>query len=344
MRLALILALAPSLFVDDCCDLGTTGTTESPASTSDATTDDTATTSTDSTSGDTTLVDPSTGTTGVLVGCGNGEIDAGEECDGGVLCDDNCVRDRVVFVSGVKFSAFSLGGPDGTDNADAACQQLAAKAGLDGTFKAWLSTKYVSPSMRFNPAPGRYARTDGKLVAKSWADLTDGSLLAPIRLDAFGKDVEDMAVWTGTVSDGDWSASSCGDWAAVGEAGTWGVAAFTDSRWTEYGVTDACATTFMALYCVEQGPGEDPCASNQHSFEESVFAVCTKLSVELSTCLGFMSSDWCATCENLYDYCKNADKGDCAAALGECLQCVYAHGNCTQQAECGLGDGACVVP
>jgi len=242
------------------------GETSAPGATDDAP-DDTSTsgTGTDSTgivvtTSATSLEPSSTGesTSGVSdggstgdppPGCGDGQVDSTEECDGGDRCF-NCLRDRVVFLAGAKFTPVQFGSVDG---ADAVCSKLAAEGGLPGEFKAWLSTPVYSPATHFKIAAGRYIRTDNIVIAESWTALTSGVLEAPIRLDANGKEYGAVAVWTSTAPNGEWAGDfACSDWTASSGVATWGGAPFIDSRWTQFGEVVECYQA-LAIYCFEQG-------------------------------------------------------------------------------------------
>lgn len=192
-------------------------------------------------------------TTGMVHVCGNGVVEPPEECDGGSLCLE-CVRDRVVFLTSLKFDPATLGGPNGTDGADTLCNDFAQSAGLDGVFKAWLSTPTTSPSTSFVPSAGRYVRTDGVAVADSWDDLTDGDLAAPIRWSEKGKELGAVAAWTSTLPNGEWSGDpACGAWSSNLEMGSAGGGPFTDSRWTQLEPLPVDCDFPLALYCFEQG-------------------------------------------------------------------------------------------
>src|SRR5205814_720512 len=81
---------------------------------------------------------------------------------------DGCL----VFASGVGYGG-NLGGLAG---GDALCQAGAAARRLPGTYRAWLSDGTNSPSTRFARSKGPYVQPDGIVIARSWNDLTDGSL------------------------------------------------------------------------------------------------------------------------------------------------------------------------
>ena len=98
---------------------------------------------------------------------------------------------------------------------------------------------------------GPYVLVDGTIVANDWDDLVDGSILAPINLDASGM-VRAGEVWTGTLATG---ASYPSDDCAAFTSGTTGVALCgatnsTTATWTE-NITPACST-LLGLYCIEQ--------------------------------------------------------------------------------------------
>ena len=140
----------------------------------------------------------------------------------------------------------------GIEGADGICAAQASAAGLQGEFKAWLSTVSLPVFDRVTRANGPYVLVDGTIVANGWDDLVDGSILAPINLDAGGV-VRAGEVWTGTLAIG--GASFLGDDCAAFTSGTTGVALCgatdsTTSTWTE-NITPACST-LLGLYCIEQ--------------------------------------------------------------------------------------------
>lgn len=142
----------------------------------------------------------------------------------------------------------NLGGIAG---ADALCAAQAIAAGLDGEFKAWLSTVSSPVADRVTQASGPYVLVNGTRIADDWDDLVDGSILAPIHLDANGV-LRAGEVWTGTLATG---ASYLNDDCAGFTSGSTGVALCgatnsTTATWTE-NITPACSTQ-LGLYCIEQ--------------------------------------------------------------------------------------------
>ena len=248
-RLFSLVAVLATLFA---CGPDTTST--STPTTNAASTSGTSTASTEpgSTSGD---------STGVIL-CGNGVLDEGEECElGDAYCDD-CIRGRLVFVSG---QGRASAGADlkGTLGADRTCDLIARTYGLDGPdgdrrFRAWLSDASSSVVDRFSPAPGRYVCRDGIEVAASWSQLLSGELTTAPRLNAAGEDEFDTPVWTATSIDGTYDGKGdCSGWGSTDGTATWGVSSTNDSGWTDFG-TAACDME-MALYCFEQ-PVESVCS------------------------------------------------------------------------------------
>jgi hypothetical protein len=172
--------------------------------------------------------------------------DAGTDAgtDSGV---DSGVSEWRIFITNTVQNA-DLGGLDG---ADQLCASQAADAGLEGDFQAWLSTRSLSVSDRLMHADGPYVLVDGTLVANDWDDLLDGSIQAPINLDANG-DLRGGDTWTGTLATG---ASYSSDDCAAFTSGSGGIALCgssesTSSTWTE-NITPACSTG-LRLYCIEQ--------------------------------------------------------------------------------------------
>jgi len=132
-------------------------------------------------------------------------------------------------------------------------------AGLGGIYMAWLLDSTSSPATRFSPWVGGYSRPDGVLVANDWADLTDGTLAAPIYVTELGEvDPAQRSVPTSTDAQGNGLVTSpgsyCLDWTsgAGGAVATRviGWSANVDSSWTNSG-SPGCANLFR-LYCFEQ--------------------------------------------------------------------------------------------
>ena len=84
---------------------------------------------------------------------------------------------NLVFVS----TATSDGSIGGVAGGDALCATAARNVGLQGDFRAWLSTASESASARIGGSRG-WVRVDGKPVADSPADLLEGQLFNPIRM------------------------------------------------------------------------------------------------------------------------------------------------------------------
>lgn len=205
--------------------------------------------------------------------CGDGILDAGEDCDfgdldgescqslgavtGDLACGAGCVFDtsdcsfpRYVFRTQGKFSG-NLGGLAG---ADAICQSQADSAGLSGTFVAFLSTSTTDAIDRLTDDYRDYYTTHGvpKFLATDKADLLDG-LAASIAVDAQGAATDaNPRTWTGTDTGGvAYPSRTCSNWTATsgsGEQGNSGV--FANTQWYT-ALADTCSNQW-AFYCFEQ--------------------------------------------------------------------------------------------
>jgi len=174
---------------------------------------------------------------------------------------------KLVFVTSVGHNG-NFGGIAG---ADSFCQQRATAAGLQGTYKAWLSAGTVGtgPATRFTKAGIPYALVDGTVIANNWADLTDGAINAPLNLTEFGQVPTTQFIWSYTRIDGtpglfgnpnhncygadchcnNWSTTSTGGNPITGSA----VAQRTksDDDWTDYSFGNFCGSDF-SVYCFQQ--------------------------------------------------------------------------------------------
>ena len=158
-----------------------------------------------------------------------------------------------VFVTSEVYQG-DLGGLKG---ADAKCQALADQAGLNGTFKAYLTTASASPATRFVHSQAHYMlifRTS--VVALNFSHLVDKSLELnhAITEDENGNNPGGgtRKVWTGTEWIGGLEPDRCQDWIIVhsSESGDMGDYAWTNGKWTNSEVI-AC-DEYAHLYCFEQ--------------------------------------------------------------------------------------------
>jgi hypothetical protein len=133
-------------------------------------------------------------------------------------------------------------------------------------FKAWLSTSTDEPAgANFYHHDGPYVRIDGVMVAVSWDDLTDGTVLQPIEVDEQGGrpgiDPGSDQVWTGTLADGTVAIAgagagggilTCDGWTSPAEnvGGRQGFLNDTGRAWTD-GNTPNCDAS-RPIYCFEQ--------------------------------------------------------------------------------------------
>ena len=152
-------------------------------------------------------------------------------------------RGRRVFLSDPVTG--NLGGITG---ADAICSAEAASLSLPGSFEAWLADGTTSPAARFLQDGAAYQRLDGVRIADSWADLTDGTLDAPIVTG-----VPSLLVWTGAASDGTPIGGNCANWTSgvAPQQGRLGNAVQSNSQWSG-GAGEAFCNTSLAVYCFEQ--------------------------------------------------------------------------------------------
>jgi cysteine-rich repeat protein len=203
----------------------------------------------------------------VVATCGDGFVNQGaEDCDdgndvNGDECEDICKwSEKVIFVT----SGVYTGNMNGLVGADGICQAHADEGSVPpGMYRAWLSDEVESASTRLVNHPGPYILAGGPkvVVAMNWADLTDGSLLAPIeRTEYLGPPPPTQGcsmngVHTNTIGNGKaWDLdpmAGCGNWKS--EAGTtvWGSTKEFGIGWTEDCGGDLCGLS-APIYCVQQ--------------------------------------------------------------------------------------------
>ncbi len=193
----------------------------------------------------------------------------GHEAEGKEAATTGCREGRLplrqrgactAFHTAERFTGSAIGGLAG---ADATCTALANSAGIAGTFKAWLSAGNASPATRFDninlAGPWVLPRiaADGAsppTVAANFQDLiTCGAtcLQTAINRNQNGGTGDGVVVWTATRADGSAVATNCSSWTSDDGDGLTGLAAQTDTAWTDSTVTISCNLTF-SLYCFQQ--------------------------------------------------------------------------------------------
>lgn len=204
--------------------------------------------------------------------CGDGVQAADELCDDmvdvpGDGCDASCERDaRFVFATSKLFRGDEVGSLTG---ADALCQELAAKAGLPGTYMAWLSDDKNGPATRFHKSDLPYILPAGEkgvaaTVALDWIDLVDGALERPIDVTEYGATIGQgdnctaalLLAWSATdPTGGPLGGPSCTAWKSQSpdNTGNAGLLTHNDLAWTSGCPAIPCDQA-LHLVCVEQAP------------------------------------------------------------------------------------------
>ncbi len=221
---------------------------DGPASTSSSTASNAETSSVDSstTRAETTIADPNGSSTNGSSEGSTGPID----------------ESRTVFLRPLAGAPMTYNGVEG---ADALCQLAADVADLQGTYMAWLSSSpQTAVALRFSQEGGPFVRPDGVAIAQDWNDLTDGSLEAPILLDAAGFEYAPEAqpetrVVTHTNSDGSYAGvlSPCNGYMSDTPIEPFAAdAASTTESWTASTDGWACDNALggggPSLYCFQQ--------------------------------------------------------------------------------------------
>lgn len=213
---------------------------------------------------------PANAVLGTNTTCGGYQCDgASDLCPTTCTTDKHCAHDfacvanvctpgRRVFITSITHDG-NLGGLNGGDQL---CQTSADTAGVGGTYRMWLADATGSPSTRFDASTVPYYRFDGVMVATSFADLTDGTLLAPLDVNEGGGVVSSNVPFTGAAADGTAanlsspSQDNCSAWtssSATQHAWT-GQSDGMDLTWTlssNSGSPRACSVLHR-FYCFEQ--------------------------------------------------------------------------------------------
>lgn len=189
-------------------------------------------------------------------------VDAAPMNDVAVVVDaPDGARGKHVFVTSTKSNGI-LGGRGG---ADAQCATAAANGKLAGVWIAWLSEGGDTTPNAVDRIPhdGPFLRLDDVPIAQNKAQLTSGTLLAPIILTEkrevlASPSEEESRVWTGTFPNGAFS-DDCQKWSSSNFA-TYGTIGWltqtTNGRWTDNGgpgpgFPNWGCQTIARLYCFE---------------------------------------------------------------------------------------------
>ena len=162
-----------------------------------------------------------------------------------------------LFVTSETYEG-NLGGASG---ADEKCQALADNAGLDGTFKAWLSqSASSSPAQSWEqhiPFQPYYLVDETTKIADDWNHLTNAltnELHHVINKNENGQTITDaLRVWTNTNWDGNRvSTDNCNGWTKSGTDWTskYGSIESTSHNWSWPG--GMRCNWLGRLYCIQQ--------------------------------------------------------------------------------------------
>jgi uncharacterized protein YjdB len=201
-----------------------------------------------------------------------------------VAVECTVLAQRVVFVTsesgpGNLGTWQSAAGRSGLAAADAVCNAAASRAGLPGTFRAWLSDGNDDAYCRLHRSLGKriencgggtlpsdagpWIRTDGFPFATSAADLVAGKVLVPVRYDETGRRLSgETPYFTASGLDGAVftnGASTCADWTTADPTLRAWVGSSNGATWwwTISGLLE-CSTPVVHLLCLEVGLGSGP--------------------------------------------------------------------------------------
>ena len=157
-----------------------------------------------------------------------------------------------MFVTSATKPPKDIGGLLGGDTW---CNDLAQAAGLDGTYRAWLSSSNESAKTRLAEKRARgWYRADGKPFADTIDDLTSGRIYYPPRVTETGMDIGEAGnnlvatgTWASGAADGGAVFGDCTGFTADG-ATLYGFLDAAGGLWTDNENSESCATP-MHIYC-----------------------------------------------------------------------------------------------
>lgn len=183
--------------------------------------------------------------------------DAGEAADAndGGGATDAAKSARVLFITSDRFTG-ALGGVAG---ADGRCTALAADAGFDASFVAWIGSDSNGPASRLSDPTRAIVYSDGKPAAANLGELASKGPVTPIvvtekRGSLGAKACTEDRVWTnvranGMVADG---GNDCDSWSdELTGGGSAGQVAGAHDEWTDGCGVQSCAE-LGRLYCLEK--------------------------------------------------------------------------------------------
>jgi hypothetical protein len=168
---------------------------------------------------------------------------------------------RYVFVTSTDYpGTFGAGGEvaAGAD-ADVICKthgDASSLAKLQGrTWKAWVSTATPAENAASRIAGATvsaFRLPDDILVATSYGDLIDGTLLHAINKDENGNELGALPVWTGSTAAGALAGNHCSNWSSsmIAATGRVGSTASNSAAWSDY--ADLECPQMARLYCFQQ--------------------------------------------------------------------------------------------
>ena len=205
--------------------------------------------------------------------CGNGILEAGEECDDGNTvngdgCENDCTTSSVALQEQITLfvtSSWHDGNlkedlADGITGANTVCQTRAGAAGLDGAehYRALLSTTNLGAFWRIPNRDLAVYNVNGELLSPSAKTMFRGVNL-PNRILTETGNLASGCVWTGSDKNGalfiawDGSRQDCRDWTRDGSwmKGMIGVANSLNDNWisTERHIQYCGGRWKCMLYC-----------------------------------------------------------------------------------------------
>lgn len=176
------------------------------------------------------------------------------ETDETTTLEDVSVKNKRIFITERSFSIPEI---KSLQNADSLCQSSADEKELKGNWKAILSSSEESFKNRidFDDNTKYYLVDDKTLIAESWEDLLDGTIVTPIFMTERMQITKNTLVWTGSLPNGSYAMAqgSCGDWTEYdtkGQSAAFGNASRSDLAWISFGIAWECDSR-MSLYCIE---------------------------------------------------------------------------------------------